>query len=275
MQFDINKEIQKVENLPTFSQAGRRALAMLSEEYVNQDDLAIIIKSDQALTTKILSAVNSPVFGTMREIKDLSEALRFLGLSETKKMVFVATTHFLFGGTQDYETWRHAILCGYIAEKLSKQCIEPINANDAYLCGLLHDIGKTFIEKVVPFVYRQVLPSLTEEMGRLNAELSLFGMDHTEIGGIMLEHWNFDDGFVNAISYHHSPVFAFSNPLGHLLWATNQIAHIDDGKASDDAKFTDRTLQFLGGKKITELIQIKNEAVKEVDEFQSKLESLL
>ena len=216
MEFDIQKAIQKIENLPTFSQAGRRALAMLSEPNVNQDDLAIVIKSDQALTAKILSAVNSPIFGLYREIKNLNEALRFLGLNETRKMVFVATTHFLFGGTQDYKTWRHAILSATIAEQLSETCIEPINKNDAYLAGLLHDVGKTFIEKIVPVVYRQVLPSLTQEMGRLNAELSLFGMDHTEIGGIMLENWNFNEQLVNAVAYHHSPVFAFSDPLGHF-----------------------------------------------------------
>lgn len=275
MEFDIQKAIQKIENLPTFSQAGRRALAMLSEPNVNQDDLAIIIKSDQALTAKILAAVNSPVFSLQREISNLGEALRFLGLSETRKMVFVATTHFLFGGTQDYKTWQHAILSATIAEKLSETCIEQINKNDAYLAGLLHDVGKTFIEKIVPVVYRQVLPSLTQEMGRLNAELSLFGMDHTEIGGMMLDSWNFNEQFVNAVSYHHSPVFAFANPLGHLVWVTNQTAHLDDHEASDDGKITTRTIEFLGLHSINQLEDIKNKAQVEVDIFLKKMEALL
>ncbi len=275
MQFDIEKAIEKTENLPTFSQAGRRALAMLSEPNVNQDDLAVVIKSDQALTTKILSSVNSPVFGLSREIKYLGEALRFLGLSETRKMVFVATTHFLFGGTQDYQTWYHAILSGYIAEQLAERGNVKLNPNDAYLAGLLHDVGKTFIEKVVPFVYRQILPTLTEEMGRLNAELSLFGLDHTEIGAKMLSHWNFNQQFIDAIAYHHSPVFAFADPLGHLIWITNQIAHLDDHTASDDAKISHRTFTFLGMDSIQQMIEVKNKAKKEVDDFQKKLESLL
>jgi len=275
MEFDIQKAIQKIENLPTFSQAGRRALAMLSETNVSKDDLAVVIKSDQALTAKILSAVNSPVFGLYREIKNLNEALRFLGLNETRKMVFVATTHFLFGGTQDYKTWQHAILCAAIAETLSEICAERINKNNAYLAGLLHDGGKTFIEKIVPVVYRQVLPSLTKEMGRLNAELSLFGMDHTEIGGMMLEYWNFNDQFVNSVAYHHSPVFAFSDPLGHLIWITNQTAHIEDQAASDDAKITSRTIEFVGFNTFNQLVNIKDQAQKEVDAFLKKLEALL
>ncbi len=275
MEFDIQKAIQKIENLPTFSQAGRRALTMLSEPNVNQDELAIVIKSDQALTAKILAAVNSPIFGLYREIKNLSEALRFLGLNETRKMVFVATTHFLFGGTQDYKTWRHAILSATIAERFSETCRENINKNDAYLTGLLHDVGKTFIEKIVPVVYRQVLPSLAQEMGRLNAELSLFGMDHTEIGGMMLAYWNFNEQIVNAVSYHHAPVFAFADPLGQLVWVTNQTAHLDDRAASDDAKITPRTLEFLGLNSEHQLLTIKNHAEKEVDAFLKKLEGLL
>lgn len=275
MEFDIRKAIEKIENLPTFSQAGRRALAMLSEPHVNHDDLAVVIKSDQALTTKILSAVNSPVFGLTREIKNLGEALRFLGLDQARKMIFVATTHFLFGGTQDYQTWHHAILSGYIAEDLAGKTAVKINPNDAYLAGLLHDVGKTFIEKVVPLAYRQVLPSLTKEMGRLDAELSLFGLDHTEIGAMMLTHWNFNDQFVNAVAYHHAPVFAFSDPLGHLLWVTNQIAHFDDNLASDDAKISTRTFDFLGINSIEQMMLIKNKAKKDVQEFQKKLESLL
>jgi len=275
MLFDLQTAIEKADNLPTFSMAGRKALAMLSEENVNLDELAMIIRSDQALTSKILRAVNSPAFGLYREIKLVDEALRYLGLVETKKLVFVATTHFLFGGTQDIETWRHAILTGYIAETLAEKIVPKINISDAYLIGLMHDIGKTFIEKVVPIVYRQVLPSLTEELGRLDAELSLFGIDHTEIGAQMLQFWNFDKHLCNAIAYHHSAVFAFSDPMGHLAWVANQVAHLADGRASDEAKITEKTFSFLNLKEISDLEKIRSESLKKVDDFQKKLEAIL
>jgi HD-like signal output (HDOD) protein len=109
----------------------------------------------------------------------------------------------------------------------------------------------------------------------LNAELSLFGVDHTEIGAKMLQFWNFDKHLCDAIAYHHSPIFAFSNPMGHLAWAANHVAHLTDGLASDDAKITEKTFRFLKLEKESDFEKIRSVSLQKVDDFQKKLEAIL
>lgn len=275
MEFDIRKAIERAENLPTFSITGQRALRLISEPNVDLQDLGQVISGDQSLTSKLLQVSNSTAFGLPRQVTKVAEALAYIGLDESRRIILVATTHFMFGGTQDFSTWHHAILTAYLAEGLARRSGLAISTHEAYLAGLLHDVGKTFIQKNVPFGYREVIGPLALKMGRLNAELSLFGMDHAEVGSLMMKRWNMVEGVRLAVQAHHNFLDAQRIPIAYAVRTANLIAHLGDKLCSEPNDLSERTIQAFGLQGENALQTLRDEMEKKVSEFQSKIAVLV
>jgi putative nucleotidyltransferase with HDIG domain len=110
------------------------------------------------------------------------------------------------------ELWRHSLAAATIAHWLAVALRYP-EPEEAYVAGLIHDIGKLVLDQHVEAAYDEVVETVREQgLEVWQAEEETFGIDHANVGGMIAREWQFPEMLVSAVQYHHSPGLA--NPNG-------------------------------------------------------------
>lgn len=133
------------------------------------------------------------------------------------------------------ELWHHSLVVGVASEWLAQVLRYP-NPEEAYVSGLLHDIGKLLLDQVVLSDYNTIVDAVQKyKIPLWQVEEKMIGIDHARVGGLIAEHWNFPVVLVDAIRCHHSPSFARTNPqLPAIVNVANSLAQ--------DYQFTESAL---------------------------------
>ncbi len=197
-------------------------------------DVANIIAKDPAMTAKILQLSNSAFFGLRRRISDPRDAVLYLGLDTLKALalsvkVFSQFTVRPVSRFSIEDLGKHTILTGILARKIAiAEGLKKNDVEDSFMAGLLHDIGKLVLVSAAPGKYEQAM-RFAEANGvdRRDAEQTIFGTTHSEIGTYLLWLWGLPDSVVEAVAYHHSPGGCPALRLGPLtaVHAANALAH--------------------------------------------------
>ncbi|HJV22741.1 MAG TPA: HDOD domain-containing protein, partial [Holophagaceae bacterium] len=138
--------IANLGDLPPLPQVAAQVLRISADPDATAEDLRKVISTDQALTSQILKISNSAMFGMMREIKTLSQAIMTLGFSTIKSVVIASSAKNLYQrgavGLQERLLWEHALVTALASRALGKQLKFP-RVEEAFIGGLMHDIGKS------------------------------------------------------------------------------------------------------------------------------------
>jgi putative nucleotidyltransferase with HDIG domain len=195
-----------------------KILRAIEDPDSNIPAIAKMIGQDQALAALVLRMSNSATLGYMRTCTSLSEATLRLGLKRMKSVLLgVSATGPLTRRLSGYrlgagELWNHAIATAMAAEWFAWYFHYP-DAEEVYLAGLLHDMGKLLLDQYVLSDYTQMVDLMQRYSLTLwQVEERLLGIDHAAVGGLMAEKWTFPVILVDAIRYHHAPSLARSRP---------------------------------------------------------------
>lgn len=196
---------------------------------------AAVIEKDPAIATRVLRLVNSPFYGLKNPVSNINLACSILGLKAIKNLVVQATVLQTFGTTSAVRgfdvnwLWDHsfktAVACRMIAER------SPANAgmqkDDAYTCGLIHDIGKLIlIDSQVDRFGEALKVSSAQKVPLAKAEGEVFGFNHAHVGGLLANRWKLAPVVQAAVMYHHSPATSAEDwARGFLVKAANTFAH--------------------------------------------------
>jgi HD-like signal output (HDOD) protein len=217
----LAQSLETVENLPTLPSVVLELESVLRNDDSNADDVAEVIGTDMSLASNILRIVNSVAFmGRAGEIKDIGNAVARLGLKEIRNLVYsLAISKSLknFGKDLDHESfWKHSFVAAVATNTVVGYCKSSIKIekSEAYLAGLLHDIGILFIDQYFhdEFVKIQAL-SISSSVPLEQVERKELDMDHGEVGGALLDTWHIPESIVEAVRWHHQPENA---PEEHL-----------------------------------------------------------
>ena len=204
--------IQNLGELPPLPQVATRVIRITADSDTSTDQLQNLIRTDQALASQILKVANSAMFGRMREVTTLTQATLTLGFSTTRSVVLASSVKNLFTrgpvGMQERILWEHALVAALTGSAFSKAMRFPI-AEEVFLAGLMHDIGKSVMVLKFPESYSALLRRLQEEGGDgLGMELDTFGFDHAMVGEALLASWNLAEGLEAVARWHHDPLQA-------------------------------------------------------------------
>ena len=204
--------IQNLGELPPLPQVATRVIRITADSDTSTEQLQNLIRTDQALTSQILKVANSAMFGRMREVSTLTQAILTLGFSTTRSVVLASSVKNLFtrgpAGLQERILWEHALVTALTGSAFSKAMRFPI-AEEVFLAGLMHDIGKSVMFLKFPESYGTVLRNLQEDGGDgLSMELDTFGFDHAMVGEALLASWNLSEGIEVVARWHHDPLQA-------------------------------------------------------------------
>jgi len=204
------KYLDRVKDLPVMPEVAAKVLNFTeSKTEMSFKQLESIIKVDPGLTVKILKIANSALYARQREIKSLQMAITLLGFKNIKSLVLLITASSLFPRIRSsgfYAAyWKHSILSAFLSRSIAARCGRNDMAEDAFIGGLLHDIGQAILFNASPEEYAKALEA--ERLGALlleTIEEQMFGTTHKEIGGALLGKWNFPQLYADVALEHES-----------------------------------------------------------------------
>ena len=188
-------------------------------------EIARVIEQDPVLAARLLRAANSSFFGVRSPIRSIDKALVLLGVNMVRNLLVMTAVH---GTLRRFRLapsfslmhyWEHSLTTAVMA-KLMSQRTSSISADDAFVAGLLHDLGEITLASLFPDERAVVLaPSFGSDLA---LEARTFGYDHVEVGVAIAEQWALPDFVVEGIRFHHDP--AATSPLARLLRAADALA---------------------------------------------------
>jgi len=208
----VKRIVGSIESLPSAPHLYVELERILKSEEISMQALADIIQQDMGMTAKILKLVNSSFFGLRRTIENVQEALVYLGIDTIKGLVLVngifenAHPFSISAFTLD-DLWRHSLHVANGAKCLAKtEGLGRGPEEEAFVGGVLHDIGNLILAVHFPSQYERVLELVqTEHIGIPIAEQWEFGVTHAEIGAYLLGLWGIPASILRIVSLHHHP----------------------------------------------------------------------
>lgn len=224
------RKIWSSAQLPTLPSVAVALLDLSRNPDVEISDFVEVIRTDPAITAKILKAANSSFFATRTQVTSLDRAVPLLG---TTVVTSLALSFSLIDAAmpdgpmaesyQDY--WRQSLVQAAAAETLS--ALVPQGSDCEYfLAGLLVDLGRLALLKTIPKEYSTVLKACHQLDRELPlAENELLGFDHVEIGSKLMENYKLPDLLIEAVRLHHAPLETLSSrPVDASTPMVNAIA---------------------------------------------------
>lgn len=205
----IDRIVQTIEEIPTLPVIASQIRSLLKNDDTTVKHLENIIMRDPPLAAKILKLVNSSFYGLLNKVSTIEHALVILGFQEVRNVVlgFSLQNHFPDDNATIDRTrfWKHAIVCSQIAKYLGKHFRIPDDGT-FFLSGLIHDIGKLVIDQYFPDEFVRIVETVsTGQTTFSQAEKSVLGVTHYQIGAKLLQQWQFPPRVVMQVFYHHAP----------------------------------------------------------------------
>jgi len=217
----------RVATLPAMPSVAMELMLAFSDEELEIETLARKLSWDQALVARVLRVANSPFYGLRRQICTVQEAVVVLGLSSVRVLVTAAAVigQFPMRARRDLHAfWQHSIGVACCAKLLCAHVRQ--DQNTAFVCGLLHDIGRLVLVHYYPEQYAQVEDYCArEDVSRLDAERAVLGLDHAAIGAALVAHWNFPPQIQQVVAGHHLTEAAAPSVLTSLTHVADVICH--------------------------------------------------
>lgn len=197
--------------LKPFSGVARQALEVINAPVPSMRKLCGIVETDTALASRVLRVANSSLYRARGQIRDVGEAVTRLGLRHITEIITALATMGLFpDATGLGARFRaHCTSVGVIARVLESEWNgRPLNG--AFVCGLLHDIGKLLIMQAKEFDYGSVPFSELNRCDSLDSlERAKTGFDHAVLGAHVVVQWGLPNDIAEVVAWHHQPGRAY------------------------------------------------------------------
>jgi len=210
-------------SVPLLPDAAATLLLMTEDEEADLDRLTDVVRSDPTMAAQLLRIANSPLFVSRYPIASLRVALSRLGMFQVRQIALLIVCDTKVFRVRGWEQamrslFGHSVLVALFAQEIAKKA--RMNADEAFLAGLLHDVGvPTLVQALV-----EIEPRVTS-FREIDGLLTLLHPRHAEIGARLAAAWAMPPRLIEAIGYHHEPHLARSDGRNALvLHLANQLA---------------------------------------------------
>ncbi len=242
---EILREMEDRGDIPSLPQIVVKLNAVVNDPKSSAADLANVILRDQSLTSRTLKISNSALYGSSgrRGVATVTQAVILIGFRNVARIAQgMAVFNMLDTAARDHHLlriWMHSIACAVAAEKIARVVRIP-HGEEAFVAGLLHDVGKLILLRNAPDEYRRILDETGGGEDRLEAERRVLGFTHEDVGAAVGRRWNLPDPLVEVLSGHHTfddseaslrNVVTLANHIANLYFAivrTGPTMQLDD-----------------------------------------------
>jgi putative nucleotidyltransferase with HDIG domain len=196
-------------DLPAMPFVAYKVMEIVADPNSTIQSLQDVIENDQALAGRILKIANSALYARSRQVTTLTEAIVMLGFNTIRSLAVTSATRNLYLksskvlGLKDKLLWEHSVGAG-VAGRLIARTVNPKLTEEAFLWGLLHDIGKLVILQKLPDEFDEIVQTVYNE-GRdfEEVEMEMLGFSHATVGALLVRKWNLSESFEDAVLHHH------------------------------------------------------------------------
>ncbi|NLX57938.1 MAG: HDOD domain-containing protein [Phycisphaerae bacterium] len=210
---DVARLLERVAELNTLPEVTQRILSITEDPDSSARDLNEVLKHDMALSAKLLRVVNSAFYGLPGRVSDLDRAIVLLGFQAVRNLAVAATMASLFTGEgknipgfSAKRLWLHCIATAVTARNLVNVAGFRSLREEAFLAGVIHDIGILVEYQFATDRFAQVASGLGTGKSLIQAESAVFEMTHQQIGQALAEVWKFPRNMQFVTGYHHKPM---------------------------------------------------------------------
>ncbi len=204
----IEAMIRHVSALLAFPFTVARVLRLTQDAKSGAGDLAKAITADPAITAHMLKVSNSVFFASSsRRISSVKDAIVRIGFQETKKIVMSMSVINLFdkrkesAGFNRTDFWNHSLAVGIIAERIARH-MGSLNTEEAFLGGLLHDLGIMILDEFLPGVFDKSLECTVKQAGHFpDCQMKELGVNHLDLLGGLFPLWKIPDEITEAVTF--------------------------------------------------------------------------
>lgn len=213
--------------MPVLPTAVSRLLTITQQPEVSVGEIARVIETDPTLMARVLRVANSPLYKTARAIKTAQQATMMLGIEAIVNLALSVSVASVQDQLHeqlpiDAEAFgRHSIAVALVSRKLARHFKLP-HAGEAFVAGLLHDIGKLVLLMQHGKAYAGLMVRAQQGEKALDAlETETFDLDHATAGHALCAHWNVPASMAEAVATHHAVPAPFT--LGAIVQQANNL----------------------------------------------------
>ncbi|MDD5364990.1 MAG: HDOD domain-containing protein [Gallionellaceae bacterium] len=226
--------------LPALPQVLLRLLELCRQEDSGLDDIAKLIGQEPALSAKLLTLACSADRHGRQAPRSLLQALMQLGLDSARTAVIGESIQQVFNGLVGNQEinlgvfWQHSLGAAILAKRLARAAGYP-HVEEAYLAGLLHDVGQLAMLATFPSEYHRAFAEGHDDTWLSRWEENVFGFTHAEVGTWLAARWQLDGFLADALLYHHEAAeqVAQAHPLVRIVWLAHVMEHDDQASLPD------------------------------------------
>ena len=228
----VARALANIGDIATLPEVTVRLIELVEDPNSTARDLHKMIKTDPALSAKVLKVVNSAFYGLPGQIASVDRAIVLLGMSAVKNIAVAASIARLFKSGQMSEQftakdlWRHSVAVGVAAKLIAKASGQPAGLDEVFLAGLIHDIGILIERQVSADLLKQVISRCMAGEGNwLDLEREVIGADHQAFGDALTTKWKFPRHLRAVVGFHHRPerLSAELRKLGYTIYAADVL----------------------------------------------------
>lgn len=208
-------------------------VAMLSLDRASEgwfDDVVRLVSREPTYAVRVLASANSAMYRGVVPVTRIRDAVVRVGASATTDLVASLSIVRVFVPRSDWERslWIHSITVAALTRTLVQGSGRQIDPQDAYLCGLLHDLGRFILFNEAADRLREVEQAPWSSPEQLVvAERSICGVDHAELGAMAAARWGLPASIVEVIRHHHDAKRRASDPLLALVQSADSLDFFD------------------------------------------------
>jgi putative nucleotidyltransferase with HDIG domain len=266
--------LEKVKDIPTLPAVAMRVNDLINDPHSTSSDIAEVLKKDQSLTAQVLRLVNSSYYSIPGGVTDVQRALAFLGFNTVAQLVLGVSVFSVFKKLDDesdftmLDFWKHALGTAVASEVLAKR-LKFSKPEEAFTCGLLHDIGKLVLHEIDPDRLKTVFQEARKNKKsfiEIEREWDLPG--HSFLGEMIATRWGLPQVIRQTIRYHHTNVSEMSSILGssktmiHVVRLANTLCVKNHwGKSGD----------YSAGEILPEMVQALNLRIDDIPAVEAQI----
>lgn len=266
---ELVETVSSIERLPSMPQVYCDLVEALANPDADLQDIAGIVERDAAVGAKLLQLSNSAFFGLRGEVSGISQAINFLGVETVRYLVLMVgvceqfhSQHFSKKFVESI--WSHSVQTANFARLIAEsEHTSLAMAEQSFVAGLLHDIGKLIFAEHLSKTYSEVLEfARVHHMPIWRVEKQLLKATHGDVGAYLLDLWGLPEGVTRAVALHHEPVAVDGDNVDPLaiVHAANHFAH---EISQPESKSSELSAEFIEKAKLADRIPVWLEAVEQ------------
>ncbi len=201
--------LNKFSTAKTLPHIAIKLTKLISDENSTMQDFEKMIKMDPTLVLRLLRGANSPYYGLRQKVNSISRAVVVIGINNLRNMIVTEGLKEIFKDKKSENVfsrnrlWLHCSAVSICSQMIMER-IFGLNGEDAFLCGILHDIGMIIEDQTAPDLFYRVCNTYDENSKPItDYEKEIVGTDHCAIGYLLAKDWQLPIEIQEGIQRHH------------------------------------------------------------------------